>query len=316
MDSDSCVIRNYCSADLGQYVRLHAEAESICGSVDTFLLGWLTGESLKPTDFSGENLFLAEEQGRIVGACRVIPELAIGRAVLRLLVRPGFLGRRVTAGLLRSAIKRASDLKAAIVHADLRENDRAARNLFADLEFRPVRRYAEMRLELWPALVVESKYIGLSHRPLEPGAETEFTLLQNRAFGESWGFCPNTTSEIFQQLNTCGYGHNGVILTYYGEDAAGYCWTAKVHRPDGKTGEVVGRIHMMGIVPEFRGRGLGRSVLWSGLKYLAGRGLQTVELTVDCQNEAACSLYKRAGFKLKTALVWYEKRTGLAASQV
>lgn len=251
---------------------------------------------------------MAEEQGRIVGACRVVPELAIGRAVLRLLVRPDFLGRRAAAGLLRSAIKRACDLKAAIVHADLRENDRAARNLFAGFEFRPVRRYAEMRLDLEPPLVVESKHIGLSHRPLEPGGETEFTRLQNRVFGESWGFCPNTTSEIVQQLNTCGYSHNGVILTYHGEDAAGYSWTAEVRRTHGETGEVIGRIHMMGVVPEFRGRGLGSHILWSGLKYLAGRGLQTVELTVDCQNEAACSLYKRAGFKLKTALLWYEKR--------
>ncbi len=307
MGIDSCVIRNYCPADLDEYVRLHAEGESVCQSADTFLLASLTSESLEPVDFSEKDLFLAEEGGRIVGACRVVPEMAIGRVVLRLLVMPGYLGRGTAAGLLRSALERARELKAAKAHADLREENRAARNLFADLGFRPVRRYTEMTLELEPVSIAE-KHDGLSLRHLKAGGEAEFTRLQNHVFGGSWGFCPNTTREIIQQLNTRGYGHDGVILAYHGEKAVGYCWTAEVRRPERRNGAAIGRIHMMGVAPEFRRRGVGRQVLWAGLKHLASKGIQTVELTVDRENEPACSLYEKTGFKPKTELVWYEKK--------
>lgn len=306
MGTDPCIIRNYCPADSDEYVRLHAEGESVCHSRDTFLLASLTGESPEPIDFSEKDLFLAEERGRIVGACRVVPELAIERVVLRLLVMPGYLDGGIAARLLRSALERARDLKAAKAHADLREEDRAARNLFGDLGFRPVRRYAEMTLELKPVSLVE-KHDGPSLHHLEPGGEAEFTRLQNQVFDGLWGFCPNTTREVVQQLNTRGYGHDGVILAYHGGKPVGYCWTAEVRRPDRKSEAAIGRIHMMGVAPEFRGRSVGRQLLWAGLKHLAGKGIRTVELTVDRENEAARSLYKGAGFKPKTNLVWYEE---------
>lgn len=308
MGIDSCVIRNYCSADLDQYVRLHAEGESICHSEDTLLLASLTIESLEPINYPEKNLLLAEEQGRIVGACHLVPEPAIDRAVMRLLIRRGSSGRGIAEKLIRSALKKADGLKVAKVHADLKESDRAARDLFARLGFRPVRRYTEMTLDLKHASIVESSYEGLSLRPLKPGGETEFTRLQNRAFSGSWGFCPNTTPEIVQQLNAPGYGHSGAILAYCDEEAVGYCWTAEVRQPDQASGTATGRIHMMGVAPEFRGRGLGRQILSSALKHLASKGIRTVELTMDNENEAARALYERAGFKPKTALLWYEKK--------
>lgn len=308
MATDSCIIRNYCFADVDQYVRLHAEGESVCRSDDAFLLASLTGQSPDPINFSHEDLFLAEEQGQIVGACRVIPELAIERAVLRLLIMPGCIDRGIADRLLRSALKRAGDFEVENVHADLREEDTGARELFAGLGFRPARRYTDMTMDLEPASIPHLEYQNLSCRPLEPGEEEEFTQFQNRAFDGSWGFCPNTTPEIIQLLNTRGYGHDGVIVTYYGEESVGYCWTAELRQPEEKSGGVLGRIHMMGITPEYRGQGLGKHVLWSGLKHLADKGIQTVELTMDNENEAACLLYEGAGFKPKTALVWYEKK--------
>ncbi|MBI4830744.1 MAG: GNAT family N-acetyltransferase [Candidatus Lindowbacteria bacterium] len=307
MHSDSFVIRNYRSSDVSQYVEFHAGAESICHSVDAFSPASLTDEPPHPVDFSDDNLFLAEGKRTIVGACQVVPELAIDRVVLRLLVTPDFLSRGIAAKLLRSAIERAGELKVARVHADLREEDWAVRDLFAGFGFVPVRRHAEMKLELQPSTIVESLCAGLMYRPLEPGGETKFTQFQNHVFGGSWGFCPNTTSDIIQQLNAPGYGRHGVILAYDGEDAVGYCWSAEVCQRGCKSGALTGRIHMMGVAPEFRGRGLGRHILSSGLKYLASKGYSTVELTVDCENEAACSIYERVGFKLNTPLLWYEK---------
>jgi mycothiol synthase len=65
---------------------------------------------------------------------------------------------------------------------------------------------------------------------------------------------------------------------------------------------------MMGVDPDYRGRGLGRQLLLAGLSYLKSKDLRRVELTVDSENKEACTLYKSVGFKLWTSSLWYEKR--------
>jgi len=64
---------------------------------------------------------------------------------------------------------------------------------------------------------------------------------------------------------------------------------------------------MIGVSPDYRSRGIGRRVLLAGLAHLRGKGLQYVELTVDSENEAACSLYQSIGFKTRESSLWYEK---------
>jgi mycothiol synthase len=65
---------------------------------------------------------------------------------------------------------------------------------------------------------------------------------------------------------------------------------------------------MLGVDPDYQGRGLGRQLLLVGLSYLKSKGLRVVELTVDSENKVACALYKSVGFNLWTSSLWYEKR--------
>jgi ribosomal protein S18 acetylase RimI-like enzyme len=64
---------------------------------------------------------------------------------------------------------------------------------------------------------------------------------------------------------------------------------------------------MLGVDPDHRGRGIGKEVILAGLSYLKSKGLETVELTVDSENEAAHALYRFAGFQIRTRSLWYEK---------
>jgi ribosomal-protein-alanine N-acetyltransferase len=50
------------------------------------------------------------------------------------------------------------------------------------------------------------------------------------------------------------------------------------------------------IDPAYRGRGLSRSLLMTHLGHLAGRGVRTIFLEVEENNQAARRLYERAGF--------------------
>jgi mycothiol synthase len=58
----------------------------------------------------------------------------------------------------------------------------------------------------------------------------------------------------------------------------------------------VGYVNMIGVLPGWRGRGLGRELLRWSVGYLRDRGAGVVELSVEAANDRATDLYRRHGF--------------------
>ncbi len=144
-------------------------------------------------------------------------------------------------------------------------------------------------------------------RHLEPGEEDKLTFIQNRAFVDTWGYNPNTKEEILCRTRLPSCSPQNVLLMGEEEHPIGYCWT-KINSGGKKhNGHRSGRIHMLGVDPGHRGKGIGKQALLAGLAYLHGEGIQFVELTVDEENKAACELYRSLGFEISGQTVWYEK---------
>ena len=55
----------------------------------------------------------------------------------------------------------------------------------------------------------------------------------------------------------------------------------------------------MGLLPQFRGRGIGTKLIRSVLAASRTVGLHRVELTVRENNESAIGLYKKVGFEIE-----------------
>jgi GNAT superfamily N-acetyltransferase len=80
--------------------------------------------------------------------------------------------------------------------------------------------------------------------------------------------------------------------------------------PDGPCGTVqgvrersgLGAIQNLGIVPSWRGRGLGRALLLYALHGFARAGLGRALLEVTAQNDGAVRLYRRLGFRRSKTL--------------
>jgi mycothiol synthase len=58
-----------------------------------------------------------------------------------------------------------------------------------------------------------------------------------------------------------------------------------------------GEVKLIGVLPPWRGRGLGRALLRWGVRRLQGRGVPTISLAVAAGNEHALRLYEAHGFR-------------------
>jgi len=79
--------------------------------------------------------------------------------------------------------------------------------------------------------------------------------------------------------------------------------------------EVEGRgdLVYLGVVPEARGRGIGRTLLGQAIRDTAQMGLPALAVAVDTQNGPAVRLYAGAGFKeVRRRLVWFVPKEQLS----
>jgi len=307
MSNPPYIIRNFRPGDFASYVQLNVESEKLdptgrCTSQQVL------SEGLGRPDYRpGQDLFIAEVAGKVIGYIDVRSELGIGRAVLDCLVHPEHRRKGLATELFHYASRRASELGARLAHVNVPEGNVAAKGLLSKLGFGLVRRFLELRLELSEVRLLDGEQVAVPCRHLQRGEEDKLTQIQNRSFAGTWGYNPSTVEEIVYRLNLINCSPEDVILIWEGDKPIGYCWTLIDLGANAATGRSKGRIYMLGVDPDYRGRGIGKQALLAGLAHLKNKGIEVVELTVDSQNAAACALYESGGFKIWSTSAWYEK---------
>ena len=306
MNDSHYVIRNYQPADFNKYALLNIEAERL-ETTGRCVSPQVIAERLDRPNYSPEqDLFLAELAGNIVGYMDATPELPIGRVILDCWIHPEHRRRGLAKELLGFAIQHAKKLRVKVAHVNIPEDNIVAKGVLSGMGFQCIRRFLELKLDiaelLWQA--IDQTNLGCCH--LQRGAEDKLTCIQNRSFADTWGFNPNTVEEITYCTSLINSSPEDIVLTCENDKVTGYCWTGITYAGIA-TGERKGRIFMIGVDPDYRGRGLGKRALLAGLAHLKNKGMQVAELTVDSENKAACALYRSVGFKVRTSSLWYEK---------
>ena len=238
----------------------------------------------------GNNCLLLEVEGRIRGYCLIFPELPIKRAVLAPDIAGDFAGSPEEGELLDQALARAWELGAVVAHLCLSQ-DSPRRHLLESKGFSLERDYWDMlwRAEGLPHAVLPAEFrIG----SFQPGDAATLTQIQNDTFTGTWGFSPNTVDQIEYRSSMSNTAPSGILLLYSGEQVAGYCWTCFAP----SKGELKGIIGMIGVSPDFRGRGISKPLLVAGMEYLKTAGIEEIGLHVDGINAPAIALYKSVGF--------------------
>jgi mycothiol synthase len=307
MSNPAYIIRNYHSEDFDKLVQLGAEVQELGQTCCPISPLDLIESVDQPNHSSENNLFIVEQAGEMVGCADMRPEFNIGRIVLRWLLHPKHCRERVVAKLIDRAIGRTKELGIMTIHANITQDSRLAKQALTKMGFTFIRRFLELKLDLSKTFLPEISKICPRCRPLQPGEEERLTQLQNRSFTGSWGYNANTVEGIIYRIHLPNCSPEDIILAFDSDKPVGYCWTRINFWKNKTPGGGAGRIYMLGVDPDYQGRGLGRQLLLVGLSYLKRKGLRVVELTVDNENKVACVLYKSVGFNLWTSSLWYEK---------
>tara|TARA_B100002003_G_C14110151_1_gene533943 strand:+ start:126 stop:1076 length:951 start_codon:yes stop_codon:yes gene_type:complete len=307
MSNSPYIVRNYQPEDFDKLLMLKAEAEKLEPTGRAVLSQVITENLGRPNYSPGKDLFLVEMAGKSVGYLDMAPELAIGRVILDCWVHPEYRKRGLATTLLAYALVRAKELGAKVAHVNVMEDDVAGGKILSRLGFSCVRRFLELRLEIAMVRWLNAGQSSIMHQHLKRGDEEALVRIQNRSFGGTWGYNPNSVEEIIYKTNLSNHSPKDVVLTYDGDEVVGYCWAEITNQDETAEDQRKGRVYMMGTDPDYRGKGVGKKVLLAGLAHLKNRGAAIAELTVDSQNKVASALYESIGFKIQASSLWYEK---------
>lgn len=99
--------------------------------------------------------------------------------------------------------------------------------------------------------------------------------------------------------------NSGTTLVNLNGKTVGFCSVVK-EEGDPRVGEV----HMIGVLPEIRGKGLGAKVLAKAISELRLMGCEKCKLMVAVRNQSALDLYKKFGFIVDQTYTVYLRQNG------
>lgn len=245
---------------------------------------------------------VATEGGAIVGYCTPrMDELAIHPAFRR----RGHGRRLVEAWLSRLRERGEPDL---VLHGPDRE---PAGAFIAALGF--VRRSSLWLFELPPSVAVPAPAFPpeIVVRPYRDGDLDRFVGVANTSFADHPTPLRFTEAGVGHVHALPDFDPGGILLVFAATDPeAPIGWAKAEHEVRDETGERRGFVSFIGVVPAWRGRGLGRELLRWAIAHVRAAGAATVELNVEAANDRALSLYRATGFTAQAEWPHYALATG------
>ncbi len=230
-------------------------------------------------------------EGRAELDALVAPDLADPAAVLTDAVRalePGLVARGATAVQLWARPRTEG-------------HEAAARALGAE----PSRGLHQMRCRL-PVDI--EPLASRAYRPHDDLAAVR--SVNNRAFASHPSQGGQSEDQLLATMAEGWFEPEGLRVHERDGRVAGFCWT-KIHpgRPDPErpdtTSTPLGEIFVIGVDPDFHGRGLGAPMTAAGLSWLTDQGLATGMLYVETDNAPAVRTYEKLGFEIvRTDAAW------------
>ncbi len=259
-------------------------------------------------DDGGRHVLARDESSRIVGYahldCTDLVEGPSAELAVEPAARREGVGRLIITTLLELTDGQGLRLWA---HGE----QAAAARLARSMGFENSRVLWQMRRSLFAPLSAAVLPEGFTIRAFVPGADDEAWLRINaRAFADlpdqgSW-----TLDDLRRRMAEPWFSPAGFLILEKDGQVIGFHWT-KVHGRKSSGGhdhDAIGEVYVIGVDPDYAGRGLGRALTLAGLHHLRGLGLSQAMLYVDASNTSAIRLYEGLGFSRWDTDVLYRHR--------
>lgn len=238
-------------------------------------------------------------------------------------VRPDHRGLGIGRALLSWQEARArqiltetgGDLPAIITVASREENPQN-QALYASTGFAPVRWWLELWRPLSAELPATALPAGIALVPFTARRSEATRAAVNDAFRDHWGTQPITRREweagggasaFAPKLSRLAIAGGGTlsdpsrVVGFALSDVDRDAWAAN--------GGPFGELGMIGVVRDWRGRGLSTALIADTLRAYRGAGLDRAMLNVDAENPSgALGMYERLGFRAEDRAVTFAKR--------
>jgi len=179
--------------------------------------------------------------------------------------------------------------------------------LFERTGYRRARHSFHMRIDLdgdqsepeWPDRV--------SVRAMREGEERRVYEAQMASFADTWMFAPDPyDSWLHWMVEEPSFDRSLWFIAEQEGEVAGIILS---RAPENEPG--LGWVRILGVVPEYRQRGLGQALLQHTFAEFASRGFMAVGLGVDAENPTgAVRVYERAGMRVERTNLVFEKLEG------
>jgi mycothiol synthase len=228
---------------------------------------------------------------------------AVEGAGAELAVEPDLRRRGVGRLIARHLLAASPDGRLRLwAHGDLP----GARRLAHEMGFTRSRRLEQMRRSLFAPVPIIPMPEGVALRAFRPGIDDEaWVALNAAAFAEHPEQGGWSLDDLRVRLREPWFDPAGFFLAERSGRLVGFHWT-KVH---GEGHEAIGEVYVVGVDPQERGAGLGRTLVVAGLQHLRARGLPEAMLYVDADNRSAIQLYQSLGFTHWDTDVSYQRQT-------
>jgi len=206
-------------------------------------------------------------------------------------VHPNYRGVGIATWLMAWGERLANERGSEGVRASASDRDASARELLRSRGYVHVRSVFTMRKDLEADEDPGTGPAGVRIRRYEDADERVLFEVDQASFAEHWGFRPVTFQSFNEELHGEHWDPSLVFLAEAGEETVGYVVPFLF--------ETCGYVGSLGVLKEWRGRGIGKALLRRSFAELAGRGMREARLSVDTQNiHGAVALYEGVGMSV------------------
>jgi mycothiol synthase len=206
-------------------------------------------------------------------------------------VHPYYRGRGIGSRLLAWGESVASERGSEGVRSFAADADTQAQDLLRSRGYVHVRSGYTMRKDLAPDEAPGAPPVGVGIRRYEDADERVLYEVDQASFAEHWGFRPTSLESFNEELHGEDWDPSLVFLAQASGTTVGYVVSFLF--------EMCGYVGSLGVLKQWRRRGIATTLLRRAFAELAGRGSREVRLGVDTKNvSGAVALYEGVGMSV------------------